>query len=99
MHVLKDYLRVHEASLAKTDGARLAATLLEQTTPSINSLLQQLLELHPFQFVRYLPSFYPILVDLMHCDSKKIRETLREIFSQPVLVDLIGKALHDTHIS
>ena len=42
------------------------------------------------QFVRHLPGFYPLFVDLMHCDSKELRQILREIFSQR-----IGTVLHE----
>ena len=42
------------------------------------------------QFVRHLPGFYPLFVDLMHCDSKELRHILREIFSQR-----IGTVLHE----
>ena len=40
-----------------------------------------LLQLHEPQFVRHLPGFYPLFVDLMHCDSKELRQILRDIFS------------------
>lgn len=40
--------------------------------------------------MRHLPSFYPLFVDLMHCDSKELRQILREIFSQR-----IGTVLHE----
>ena len=54
----------------------------------VGALLLGLLGMHDHQFVRYLPSFYPLFVELMHCDDKAIRQTLRDIFSQR-----IGKAL------
>ena len=78
--VLKDYLAVHEAAMADQPG-RLVSRLLSELTPSIVTLLQGLLQLHEPQFVRHLPSFYPLFVDLMHCDSKELRDILREIFS------------------
>ena len=40
--------------------------------------------------MRHLPGFYPLFVDLMHCDSKELRQILREIFSQR-----IGTVLHE----
>ena len=36
-----------------------------------------------------LAGFYPLFVDLMHCDSKELRQILRDIFSQR-----IGTVLH-----
>lgn len=31
-----------------------------------------------------LQGFYPLFVDLMHCDSKLVRQTLRDIFSNRI---------------
>jgi hypothetical protein len=36
------------------------------------------------QFVRHLPSFYPLFVELMSCESAHIRRVLRDIFSKRV---------------
>ena len=49
-----------------------------------------ILAFHEPQFVRHLPGFYPLFVDLMHCDSKELRQILRDIFSQR-----IGTVLHE----
>ena len=35
--------------------------------------------------------FYPLFVDLMHCDSKLIRQTLRDIFSNRISTVLQGQ--------
>ena len=63
---------------------------LAELTPSIVTMLQGLLALHEPQFERHLPGFYPLFVDLMHCDSKELRQILRDIFSQR-----IGKVVHE----
>jgi hypothetical protein len=39
---------------------------------------------HDSQFARHLPGFYPLFVDLMHCDSKELRQILRDIFANRV---------------
>lgn len=110
LHVLKEYLAVHDLALgaassstalaaspsgASPSGAsaatvRLATRLLAELTPSIVTMLQGLLALHEPQFERHLPGFYPLFVDLMHCDSKELRQILRDIFSQR-----IGKVVHE----
>jgi brefeldin A-inhibited guanine nucleotide-exchange protein len=82
LHVLRDYLQVHEQALARDSD--MAPFLLKQLTPNVVMLLQGILSFHEPQFVRHLPGFYPIFVDLMHCDSKQIRQTLRDIFSHRV---------------
>jgi hypothetical protein len=90
LHVLREYLVVHDAAMAGGDGARLATRMLAELTPSIVTLLNGLLAFHESQFVRHLPGFYPLFVDLMHCDSKELRQILRDIFSQR-----IGTVLHE----
>jgi len=90
LHVLREYLAVHDAALAGGSGARLASRLLAELTPSIVTMLQGILDFHEPQFVRHLPGFYPLFVDLMHCDAKELRQILREIFSQR-----IGTVLHE----
>ena len=47
-------------------------------------LLQGILAFHEAQFTRHLQGFYPLFVDLMHCDSLQIRQTLRDIFSNRI---------------
>lgn len=100
LHVLKEYLAVHDLAVGAASGApsgatsastvRLASRLLSELTPSVVSMLQGLLALHEPQFERHLPGFYPLFVDLMHCDSKELRQILRDIFSQR-----IGKVVHE----
>ena len=70
--------------------AQFASRLLSELTPQVVTLLHGLLAFHEPQFVRHLPGFYPLFVDLMHCDSKELRQILREIFSQR-----IGTVLHE----
>lgn len=71
----------------------MCASLL-RVTPLSRALLctRRILAFHEPQFVRHLPGFYPLFVDLMHCDtdSKELRQILREIFSQR-----IGTVLHE----
>lgn len=81
LHVLRDYLKVHELSVS---GVEMAQTMLKQLTPNVVMLLQGILQFHEPQFVRHLQGFYPLFVDLMHCDSKLIRQTLRDIFSNRI---------------
>jgi len=88
-HVLRQYLAVHDVSMDGEPNARLATRMLAELTPPIVTMLQGLLAFHEPQFVRHLPSFYPLFVDLMHCDSKELRQILRDIFSQR-----IGTVLH-----
>ena len=90
LHVLREYLATHEVAVGGGAHAALAERLLAEVTPSVVSLLEGLLAFHEPQFVRHLPGFYPLFVDLMHCDSKEIRQILREIFSQR-----IGTVLHE----
>ena len=89
-HVLRDYLSTHEAAMGGGPQASLATQVLLELTPSVVTLLDGILELHEHQFVRHLPGFYPLFVDLMHCDSKDIRQTLRDLFSLR-----IGSVLHE----
>ena len=84
LHVLREYLSVNDAAMGSGATARLATKLLAALTPSIVTLMQGLLAFHEPQFVRHLPGFYPLFVDLMHCDSKELRQILREIFSQRI---------------
>ena len=91
LHVLRDYLHVHELAMAGGDGCALAQRVLRELTPAVVSLLQGILAFHEPQFVRHLPGFYPLFVDLMHCDSKDIRQILRDIFS-----NRIGSVLHQS---
>jgi len=81
LHVLRDYLKVHEAAEA---GTQMAQAIRKQLTPNVVMLLQGILQFHEPQFVRHLQGFYPLFVDLMHCDSKLIRQTLRDIFSNRI---------------
>eukprot|EP00322_Chrysochromulina_rotalis_P028792 CAMPEP_0115876024 /NCGR_PEP_ID=MMETSP0287-20121206/25427_1 /TAXON_ID=412157 /ORGANISM="Chrysochromulina rotalis, Strain UIO044" /LENGTH=327 /DNA_ID=CAMNT_0003331361 /DNA_START=15 /DNA_END=998 /DNA_ORIENTATION=- len=90
LHVLREYLAVHDTALGGGPSARLAQRLLATLTPAVVKLLQGLLAFHEPQFVKHLPGFYPLFVDLMHCDSKDIRQLLRDIFSQR-----IGTVLHE----
>jgi len=92
LHVLREYLSVHDAAMASGGGAsaRLATRLLTELTPSIVTMLNGILAFHEPQFVRHLPGFYPLFVDLMHCESRELRQILREIFSQR-----IGTVLHE----
>lgn len=90
LHVLRDYLATQETAMSGGNTASLAAQVLHELTPSVVILLQGILDLHECQFVRHLPGFYPLFVDLMHCDSREIRQTLRDIFSLR-----IGTVLHD----
>jgi hypothetical protein len=53
-------------------------------TQSVETLLQQIMQWHDSQFARHLPGFYPLFVDLMHCDSKELRQILRDIFANRV---------------
>jgi len=89
LHVLREYLGVHNAAVGGGEQAAFAERMLAELTPSIVTLLSGILAFHEPQFVRHLPGFYPLFVDLMHCDSKEIRELLRDIFSQR-----IGDVLH-----
>jgi hypothetical protein len=79
---LREYINLQDTNAA--GRSPLAARLLSELTPSVVGLLEGLLALHEPQFVRHLPGFYPLFVDLMHCDSKDIRQILRAIFSQRV---------------
>lgn len=91
LHVLREYLKVHEAAVV--DGgatSMLAQRLLGEMTPAVVTLLQGLLGLHEPQLVRHLPGFLPLFFDLMQCDSKEVRQTLRDIFSRRV-----GPVLHE----
>ena len=88
LHVLTEYLALHQAAVGPSPP-KLAGRLLAKLTPSVVALLQGLLQFHDSQFERHLPGFYPLFVDLMHCDSKELREILRDIFSQR-----IGTVLH-----
>ena len=90
LHVLREYLSVHDTAMGGGPAARLATRLLGELTPSVVTLLQGILAFHEPQFVRHLPGFYPLFVDLMHCDSKELRQILREIFSSR-----IGTVLHE----
>jgi len=90
LHVLREYLSTHEVAVSGGTPAALAQRLLAEVTPAVVTLLTGLLALHEPQFVRHLPGFYPLFVDLMHCDSKEIRQILRDIFSQR-----IGTVLHE----
>ena len=90
LHVLREYLGVHDTAMSSGRTCRLAMRLLNELTPSIVTLLQGIFEMHEHQFVRHLPVFYPLFVDLMHCDSKDLRQILRDIFSQR-----IGTVLHE----
>lgn len=87
LHVLRDFLKLREVAQANpADGARaqLASRALRELEPTVVTLLQGLLSFHEWQFAKHLPAFYPLFVDLMHCDSKEIRGVLREVFSQRV---------------
>jgi len=84
LHVLRDYLIVHDAAMGGGPNARLASRILAELTPSIVTMLQGILAFHEPQFARHLPGFYPLFVDLMHCDSKDLRQILREIFAQRI---------------
>lgn len=84
LHVLRDYLKVHELALKGTEQSSAAEYILRQVTPNVVLLLQGILKFHEPQFVRHLQGFYPLFVDLMHCDSKLIREILRDIFSHRI---------------
>lgn len=50
------------------------------TTHSVALLLQPRAHLGASS----LQGFYPLFVDLMHCDSKLVRQTLRDIFSNRI---------------
>jgi len=88
LHVLRDYSRLHElahgGAAAGGRRAALAQSAVAELTPSVVMLLQGVLKFHEAQFTRHLPGFYPLFVDLMHCDSKEIRGVLRELFAQRV---------------
>ena len=92
LHVLRDYLAVHDAAVGSAEAppSRLAQRTLRELTPAVVSLLQGILAFHEPQFVRHLPGFYPLFVELMHCDAKDVRQTLRDIFS-----NRIGNVLHE----
>jgi len=92
LYVLREYLSLHEAATASSNSEHLCLTrrVLARTTPSIVSLLEGVYTFHEHQFVRHLPSFYPLFVDLMHCDSREVRQILCNIFSQR-----IGTVLHE----
>lgn len=60
LHVLRDYLAVHDLVMADggnkaSRSTRLASRLLTELTPSLVNLLEGLLALHEPQFVRHLP--------------------------------------------
>jgi len=89
LHVLRDYSRLHEichGTAPPEDEAalKLAQGLLREFTPNVVMLLHGILKFHDPQFARHLPAFYPLFVDLMHCDSKQVRSVLRELFAQRV---------------
>jgi brefeldin A-inhibited guanine nucleotide-exchange protein len=85
LHVMREYLAIHKvAGDAKSKHAALAQRLLTTFTPSVETLLQQIMQWHDSQFARHLPGFYPLFVDLMHCDSKELRQILRDIFANRV---------------
>jgi hypothetical protein len=85
LHVMREYLAIHKvAGDAKSKHAALAQRLLTTFTPSVETLLQQIMQWHDSQFERHLPGFYPLFVDLMHCDSKELRQILRDIFANRV---------------
>jgi hypothetical protein len=84
LHVLRDYLKLHELAMAGSEQSDSAQSILKQVTPNVVLLLQGILKFHEPQFVKHLQGFYPLFVDLMHCDSKLIRQTLRDIFSNRI---------------
>lgn len=51
LHVLRDYLKVHELSVS---GVEMAQMILKQLTPNVVMLLQGILAFHEPQFVRHL---------------------------------------------
>jgi len=81
LHVLRDYVKVHELAVG---GNKMAQKILKQLTSNVVMLLQGILQFHEPQFEQHLQAFYPLFVDLMHCDSKLIRQTLRDIFSNRI---------------
>lgn len=94
LHVLRDYLRLRERSVGGADGAarELCATALAEMTPNVVTLLQGLLAFSGPQFGKHLPAFYPLLADLIHCESPQIAAVLRELFAQRVAPHLQAEA-------
>ena len=76
------------------DGAarELCATALAEMTPNVVTLLQGLLAFSGPQFGKHLPAFYPLLADLIHCESPQIAAVLRELFAQRVAPHLQAEA-------
>lgn len=83
LHVLRNALKLQELSAAD-GGNALAAEVLAELTPNVVMLLQGILAFHEPQFVKHLPGFYPLFVELMHAEAKPVRQTLRDIFSQRI---------------
>ena len=83
LHVLRNALKLQELSGAD-GGNALATEVLAELTPNVVMLLQGILAFHEPQFVKHLPGFYPLFVELMHAEAKPVRQTLRDIFSQRI---------------
>ena len=72
LHVLRNALKLQELSAAD-GGNALAAEVLAELTPNVVMLLQGILAFHEPQFVKHLPGFYPLFVELMHAEAKPVR--------------------------